>query len=989
MQTSRCLVFGVYRLDLHDERLWRGQEVIHLHPKTFAVLCCLATQAGQLVTKDALLAAVWPETVISESVLTVAIRELRRVLGDQARAPRFIETVHGRGYRFIAPVSATTSAEEDRLEEAARHSQPPLFSCPRPFVGRDAELAHLAQWWTAVQQGQRQIGFIVGEPGIGKTALVDAFVAQMFATEDLWVGHGQCIDHYGAGEAYLPVLEALGRLCRGPQGAALIPLLRQYAPSWLVHLPALLAPGDRQHLESTASGVTPARMLRELADALEVLTTTRPLVLVLEDLHWSDHATLEWLAYVVRRRDPARLLILGTYRPVDLIVRAHPLRPLLAEIRQHSQCVELVLDYLSETAVTAYLRQRFGPTPIPPGLPQALHRRTNGNALFLVALVDELVRQQLLEGGPEAWGIRGGLEAVTGIIPVGLRQFIEARVEHLPGPDQALLEAASVVGPTFSVAAVAAGVSLSEEAIDARCAVWARHGQFLDATGTEAWPDGTVAACYRFRHTLYQEVVYARMSAGQRLRLHHQIGVRKEAGYNDQAPTIATELAVHFEHAQEADRAVHYVRHAVDHAMQRSAYAEVIRHCTKGLALLEALPSTSERTQQALALHLPYAQALAVRKGWAAPEVEQVFNRARELSQQLADNPQLYPMLGGLTAFYMFRGQLHTAWEMAQQYLTLVQRVDDPERRLHVHTLLGELLDSFGEFTVARTHFEQAMTLYTLQRSGDRRAIHDAGVAPCALLAPVLWTLGYPEQARAHSQEALARAQALDHPESIALALDCATHVRQHRRETSVTRQYAEALMSLAEDHDFALRLAYGTLLRGWAVAVQGQMPEGLQQIRQGQHAYHATGAEYERPYLLALQAEIYGNGGHLQEALQSLAEAFTVVEHTGERRWEAELHRLRGEYLLAQQGTWQPAAGIWPAAEEAEACFQQALTIARRQQAKSFELRAAMSLSRLWQQQGERSAARHLLAEVYAWFTEGFDTADLQEARALLQTLA
>jgi predicted ATPase len=354
MQASHCLVFDAFRLDLYDERLWRGREVIHLHPKTFAVLCCLVTQAGQLVTKDTLLVAVWPETVVSESVVTVAIRQLRRVLGDRARTPRF-------------------------------------------------------------------------------------------------------------------------------------------------------------------------------------------------------------LAYVVRRRDPAHLLILGTYRPVDVIVHTHPLRPLLAELRQHPQCAELVLDYLSETAVTAYQRQRFAPTLIPPGLPRLLHQRTSGNALFLVTLVDELVRQQTLEGGPEAWDIRGGLEAVTGVIPVGLRQFIEAHVERLPSPDQVLLEAASVAGSTFCVAAVAAGVSLSEEAIDARCAAWARHGQFLDATGTETWPDGTVAACYRFRHTLYHEVVYARVAAGRRLRLHHQIGARKETGYGDQALTIAAELAVHFERAQEADRAVHFV----------------------------------------------------------------------------------------------------------------------------------------------------------------------------------------------------------------------------------------------------------------------------------------------------------------------------------------------------------------------------------------------------------------------------------------------
>src|SRR5262245_28585422 len=262
MQESQGLVFGPFRLDRRDERLWRGHEVIPLPPKIFAVLCSLVTQAGQLVTKEALLEAVWSETVVSEAVVTVAMRTLRQVLGDQARTPRFIETVHGRGYRFIAPVSATMPPERPTILERLHRSPPPMVSRPRLFVGRDAELARLAQWWTTVQQGQRQVGCIVGEPGIGKTALVEAFVAQVSATEDVWVGHGQCIDHYGVGEAYLPILEALGRLCRGPVGTPLVALLQQYAPSWLVHLPSLLTPDDREHLEQVGSGITPSRMLR-------------------------------------------------------------------------------------------------------------------------------------------------------------------------------------------------------------------------------------------------------------------------------------------------------------------------------------------------------------------------------------------------------------------------------------------------------------------------------------------------------------------------------------------------------------------------------------------------------------------------------------------------------------------------------------------------------------------------------------------------------
>ena len=268
-------------------------------------------------------------------------------------------------------------------------------------------MARVQQWWTTVLQGQRQIGFIAGEAGIGKTALVETFVTQVAAADDVWIGHGQCMDRYGMGEAYLPVLEALGRLCRGADGVEFRAFLQQHAPSWLVHLPALLAPGDRERLESTARGVTPARMLRELADAIEVLSAVRPLVLVLEDLHWSDRATLEWLAYVARRRDPARVLILGTYRPVDVIVQAHPLRPLLAEFRQHAQCAELVLDYLSEPAVATYLTQRFASIALPAGLPQHLHQRTSGNPLFLIALVDELVRQWLPRGGPGTPGRLG------------------------------------------------------------------------------------------------------------------------------------------------------------------------------------------------------------------------------------------------------------------------------------------------------------------------------------------------------------------------------------------------------------------------------------------------------------------------------------------------------------------------------------------------------------------------------------------------------
>ena len=258
MSDHQCLVFKPFLLDLRDERLWQGHEVIRIGAKAFAVLRCLLTQAGQLVTKETLLETVWPETVVGEAVLTVVIRELRQALGDQAHQPQFIETVRGRGYRFIAPV---TMVQQPVTYEARKIHSPSQISVIAPsgiFVGRETEVAQIHQWFTKALQGERQIGFIGGEPGIGKTALVASFVAHLPVTEHVWVGHGQCIDHYGAGEAYLPILEALARLCRGAEADYLVALLRQYAPSWLMQMPALLSPAERETLARSLSGVTQA-----------------------------------------------------------------------------------------------------------------------------------------------------------------------------------------------------------------------------------------------------------------------------------------------------------------------------------------------------------------------------------------------------------------------------------------------------------------------------------------------------------------------------------------------------------------------------------------------------------------------------------------------------------------------------------------------------------------------------------------------------------
>ncbi len=982
MQEPQSFVFGPFRLDRRDERLWRGQEVLPLYPKAFAVLCCLLSQAGQLVTKDTLLEAVWPETAVSESALTVAIRHLRRVLGDRARTPQFIQTVHGRGYRFIMPLSTPVSSGGPMVMGASRLSQPPLFRRPPHFVGRDAALAQLAQWWSAARQGTRQVGVIAGEPGIGKTALVDTFLARVAATEEVWIGHGRCLDHYGAGEAYLPILEALGRLCRGPEGERFLSVLRQYAPSWLVQMPGLVRPSEWEMFRRTTGGATQPRMLRELTEALDVLTTERPLVLVLEDLHWSDAATLAWLAYVARRPDPARLLLLGTYRPVDAIVRAHPIRTVMTELTQHQHGVELPLDYLSAGEVAAYCRRRLLEKSLSEGLPHVLHQRTRGHPLFLVTIVDEMRRQGLLHKEAGGGDVSKAVETIKGVVPDSLRQIIEQQLHHVGPQDQGLLEAASIAGRVFSAAELAAAVNQAMEDIEARLAMLAHHGQFIEACGLIEWPDGTVAAGYSFLHDLYREILYDRIPPSRQRRWHLQIGARKETGYGARAREVAAELAVHFEQGRDVARALRYLQHAADNALRRSAHTDAIAHLTRALTLLTALPATPERTQQELTLLTALGVPMILTKGHAAPAVETTYARARELCRQVGETPQLFSTLLGLWRFYFTRGQFQTAHELEEQLLSMAESLQDPMLLLRAYHTLAEGLLPRGEFAQARAHAEQGIALYDPQqhRSYLLSYGNDSGVACRCCAALALWVLGYPDQALESSGAALTRAPELASPFSLTFALYEAAVLHQFRRERPLTLELAERAMSVSTEQGFASWLALGTILRGWALAQQGQGEEGIAQMRQGLAAYLATGAELGRPRQLAMLAEAYGRVGQTAEGLAVLAEALTAVHNTGERSYEAELYRLKGELLLARSAAKQA---------EADACFRQALDVARRQQAKAWELRAAMSLSRLWQQQGKRIEARQLLAPVYGWFTEGFDTADLQEAKALVAELS
>ena len=925
----------------------------------------------------------WPDEIVSESVLKARIGELRKALGDQAKAPQFIQTVHRRGYRWLVPLTDTPTAPEPVADPAPEPPPRPDPPTPRPqplapsspLVGRAAEVERLQTWFRTAQSGTRQVVFVTGEAGIGKTAIVQNFLSVLADDKTVPMTTGQCVEHYGQGEAYLPMLDALGRLCRGVHGERLVPLLRQYAPSWLVQLPTLLSPEDRAALQRELMGANRERMLREIAEALEVFTAETSLVLVLEDLHWSDYSTLDLIRLLARRHETARLLLICTYRPEDAILSEHPIRTLKQDLTQRRQCTELPLEFLNAVTLGEYLTQRF-PAQAPAALQrlaQAIHSQTDGHPLFMVMVTNYLELEGLLEPIAAQLAAPAELPEIALGVPEGLRQLIELQLNRLPLEHQRVLEAASVAGAEFTVAAVAAGLNQDTDMVEDVFVQLSQQEQFVQEKELTEWADGTMSGRYAFRHALYQQAVYERVTGMRRVRLHRAIGEREAAGYAERAGEIAAELAVHFERGRDFPRAITYSQQAAQTDVQRYAYREAVGHLQTGLRILETLPDIPSRAQQEFSLQTTLGSALIALNGTASAGVERAYVRARALSSHVEDTTQLLPMLWGLFASSIMRGRLAMGRELAEQLMQLAQPGHDSALLLQAHYALGMTVYRQGEFLAAQEHLEQSLALYAQQPPQTHPLAFgaaDPGIGPLSFLAWTLWQLGYPDQALAKSQQALALAQDLAHPFSRAFALNFTAWLHTLRREPQQAQQHAEEALGIATEHEFAQMKALGMVLRGWAQPAG----ERSEQIAQGIDAWQAIGAEDGRPYFLALLAESHSETGRTQEGLALLGEALAAVHENGERYYEAELYRLKGEVLLQLQDT-----------PEAEHCFQQALDIARQQEAKSWELRAATSLGRLWAGGRKKKRARSLLTEVYDTFSEGFDTPDLQDAKALL----
>lgn len=836
------------------------------------------------------------------------------------------------------------------------------------IVGREAELSRLRRLYAESLDGHRQVVFVTGPAGIGKTTLLRSFLAEAEASGAL-VAHGQCLEQFGAGEAYMPLLEALERLCNGSSAGQLSSLLAERAPAWLEQMPSLRGHLPAASVSAHVNGRP--QMLRELSSALEAISAIQPLVVALEDLHWSDPSTVDALNAIARRADPARLLLLATYRPQD--ARSHPVATLATELMTRGLASDVRLGTLTRRAVVDYLEGRFPAGELPLELGELLHERTTGNPLFLENVVDAWVAGGAIVRVGERWTLRGTVAELSVDVPGTVRQLIESQLDRLDEADQRLVEVASVAGAEFTSAMVASACEQDDLEVEGRLTELAAGGQFVESLGELELTGGAVSARFGFVHALFAEIAYARLSPGRRTRLHRAIGSAIEATSGGGA-VPAAELALHFSLGHNPERAIVYFRVAAEQSLARSGHREAVEHLTAALAALDELPAGPDRATAEIPLRIALGSAFMEARGYAAPEVRAAYTRARELCRELGDTEHLKSVLFGLSTIAEVAGDYRDAHALARELLELGEAEGSDEVVASARIALGWPLICMGRFAEARGALEPIADASGSDRMLGAVALVDPAVERLSLLAWTEWFLGRPDKAVSRSTAAVELALEFA-PFRRAYALTCDALLRVLRRERAAAADRAEQALALAAEHELPLWSAWATIVAGWASTKNGA--HRIELIQSGLEAATATGSSWARTYFLAVLAEVCLEEAQVELGRSTLDGALALAESGDEQFAVPELLRLRAELGLASGAT-----------AEAEADLARALEVARGQGARSPELRAAVSLARLQQASGRTGDARLVLSRAYGWFTEGFDTPDLRAAAALLDEL-
>lgn len=848
-------------------------------------------------------------------------------------------------------------------------------------VGRQSERVVLRGAFTAAAGGQGSLVCVSGEPGIGKTTLVEEFLTAVAAKHPrCLIARGRCSERLAGTEAYLPLLDALGDLLRHETTGTAARQMKVLSPTWY----AQVAPAAHDRVAASPRAPSQPAMLREFAALLQELSRQNPIVLFCDDVHWADLSTVDLLGYLGRHLSEMRVLVVVTYRPTELLLGPHPFYNLKLELQGRGVSTELPLELLGRADVERYLALEFPGHTFPADFGDLVSSRTEGHPLFMVDLLRDLRERGVVAHVVGNWSLARELPDLRRELPESVRSMVQRELERLSGKDRKLLAAASVQGSEFDSAILAQVLQIDAAALEERLQVLDRTYAMVRLVRESEFPDRTLTLRYAFVHLMYQQALYDELPPSRRAGLAAALARALETHHGPGSLAVAAELACLYEVGRDFGRAARQYELAAQNAARLFAHPEAVVLAQRGLRLLANLPDGAERDALELPLQMTLGLQLQLTEGYAAPSAQQAYTRARELCPRVRDASAVFPVVWGLWLYSKVRSELTRSRELAEELRVLAGQENKPALLLQAQQALTVTALCRGESAEALRHMELAASFHdpAHQQDHSNQFGQDPRVACKAFGAVALWLAGFPDKARRQSAEAVRLGRDLAQPSSQALALHFAAMLHQLCRDGKRAGECADACRAIADHHGYAFWRAGASIMGGWARAACGDAA-GLEWLRQGLVGWKATGSVTYQAYYLGLLADVLANLGKCDEAGDVLRDALAIAQETGEGLYEPELHRLRGELRLRDQSD---QGGVPP--PEAEHHFHQAVAIARRQGARSLELRAAVSLTRVARTPEQVAECRHQLEQLLNGFTEGGDTPDLQESRARLAAM-
>jgi serine/threonine protein kinase/tetratricopeptide (TPR) repeat protein len=853
-------------------------------------------------------------------------------------------------------------------------------------VGREIEKLALKEEFIAATSGQASMVCVSGEPGIGKTTLVEDFLSEISQGSLYLVARGRCSERLAGAEAFLPILDAIEDLLNKDQDGRIRDAFQTHAPSWTRQV----APFDTGPAGS-AQPASQERLKRELAAFLSAVCAMQPLVLFLEDIHWADTSTVDLLAYVATRLNHERLFTIVTFRPSELQLAQHPFLALKLDLQTRGFARELPLAFLTENEVRALLALKFPGSSFPAELSRMIHSRTEGSPLFVADVAQYLRTKDVIREIGGVWTLSGSLPDLERELPESMRSMVQRKISQLSESDSQLLVAASVQGHSFDSTVVSSALGRDPAEVEERLDDLERVYTFVNRRDEYEYPNGTLTTRYRFVHVLYQNALYASLSVSRKVQISKAIGEALLKVHKGVPGPVAAELGFLFENARESDRASEYFALAARNAARVFATQEAAMLARRGLAMLAKVEESPERMNRELSLQSVLGTSLAASQGYAAPDVLVAMARARVLAEELGQQPQLAPVIWGLFAYYLVSGDIPEARSIADQYLRWAEAIGDPLILVGAHCAQGICQLYVGNVPASRKHCELAETFYNREQRPAYHAMYrmDPGVFFNSERARSLWLVGLPDTALTAHAAALELGAESPDPRSLAFAMLFGGVLHQLRREPEKTLELTSKCIEICDEHGIAQERVWAMAIHGWALAFTGKPDEGIREIEASIAVQRSKHAELNLTFALRQLAEALNKKGSYELAREAAREGLQISERHGEVASKVELYRIMGESVreLAREAEldhkeWATHSG---STVSPEACFRAAVDLAKKQGAKSFELRAAIAMAYELAARDQAEQARSMIRELRDEYSEGLDTKDLRDADAFL----